>query len=240
MKFKYCALLLILTLLSCFKSQEQQMLDREKAQEMMKEADLLFSRSKYNEALDLYLKTSKLDYEEPLLIYKIAFCYDKGPKDYQKAAKYYEKALKSLNVQNNLKYMAAAYFNLGVIAGKMDEQDQKLSYFSTAFSLLQKMETIGRLDAEDYFRIGYIYWDKKEYTPAQKYFLTSIRLFKKTNPTHFYHAGAYYNIGLIYWVKEDYNTTLWYWKRALKLEPDNEFYKEWIKKAAKFRNASST
>ncbi len=239
MKFKiHYFIILILFFLSCFKSKEQKIIDTEKAEELLKQADALFIKNNYNKALELYLQVNKLDYQEPLLNYKIAFSYDKGPQNIKKAEKFYLLSLKNLNVQKHLKYVAASYFNLGIISGKFKDTEKKMDYLNSSYALLQKMVNMGGMDGEDYFRLGYYYLDKKEDEQAQNNFLLAIKDFKKNNPRHFYYAGAYFNIGLIYWQKDDIHTALWYWRRALAIEPKNEMYQTWVKKAVQIRQAS--
>ncbi len=90
---------------------------------------------------------------------------------------------------------------------------------------------------EDYFRLGYYYYDKNDFENARRFFNLATGSFKEENPDHFYYAGAYYNIGITYWKEEDIDSAVWYWKRALKIEPDNEMYRIWYNKALQIKKA---
>lgn len=228
----------LLSCSSCIKSPERRLLEKEKARLMVLEADRLFHANKYSEALDLYLKAADFGLKEPLLDYKVAFSYDKGPKKLELAEKYYHRALENLEVQNNIKYLAATYFNLAVIAAKKQDSVKKTEYIGQTYSLLSKLRVLKKLDGEDSFRLGWYYWDQKDFLQARKYFHLSLRDLRKSNPRHFYIAAAYYNIGLTYWQSDDNNTALWYWKKALALEPDNDIYKTWVDKARKIKATS--
>jgi len=232
--FLYFYLLSFFFFFSCFKSKAQKELDRKNALEFIQQADNYYFKSKYNESLNLYLKAIKLYKfilkDMPELYFKIGFSYDKGKHDYKKAKKYYLKAIENLKVKNNLPYLARAYFHLGYIAFIENDINKKEQYFNSSFTLYEKLLTLDKMEGEDYFRVGYYYYDKGNFPEARKYFNLAIKNFKKECSEHFYHAAAYYNIGITYWKEEDYVTTKWYWKQALRLDPDNELYKMWYDK----------
>ncbi len=219
------------------KSLEQEKSDKIQAEKLLQKADIYYYENKFNKALKLYIDVKNLDVINPILYYKIGFCYDKGQQQIDKAEKYYLKALKKLNIKDNLRYLSAIYFNLGVIAAKRQDISKKFDYLNSAYSLLEKMLTLEDMNGEDLFRLAYYYMDKSETEKAIKFFRLSIKLFKKENTNHFYYAGAYYNIGIIYWKQEDINTALWYWKKALIVEPDNEKYQLWYQKARQIKQA---
>ncbi len=234
---------LILFNLSCFKSKEEIARDKKEANSLIKHADKLFFENKFVEALSIYDESLKIyDFKDGIIYYKLAFCYDKGVKDYKKAEKYYDKSIETLSLQldkTKVKYLAADYFNLGIIALKQGDVAKKNKYFAKAIPLLKEILNNGNADGLDLFRIGYYYFDLQNYDEAIKYFLKAAKALKKENPFHFYYAGAYFNIGIIYWKQEDINTALYYWKLALKIEPNNETYKEWYNKALLIKQASS-
>ncbi len=219
------------------KSEEQKRKDREKALQLVKEADKIYFNNDFNRALKLYLEAEGLDHDDPVVLYKIGFSYYKGATDNDNAGKYYNKALKKLKKQDNIKYLAAVYFNLGLIAKLNGESDKKRKYFDLARSLFEKMLEQGQGGGEEYFRLAYYYYDKKDYNNARKYFNPAIKIFKKENPGHFYHAGAYFNIGLTYWEQDDNNSTLYYWKKAVTLDPENIAYQKWYKEALQIKDA---
>lgn len=239
--YKHSFILIILILLintiSCFKSSEQRIIDKEKAKQIIQDADKLYFDNKYNDALKEYLKVENLEFIPPLLYYKIGFCYDKGEENYKLAKEYYLKALKTLDVQNNLEYLSALYFNLGIIALHDNQESVKEENLNNSFSLLQKLQELGSLNGEDYFRLGYYYYDKKDYRNARKYFLLAIKYFRTQNSHHIYYAGAYFNIGITYW-PDDVSTALWYWKYALTIDPQKELYQTWYQKAKQVKETT--
>ena len=230
-------IIMLLFLTGCIKTKEQKQLNKQKALDLQKKADTLYFENKFDKALELYLEIENLDITSPVMEYKIAFCYDKGFQKIDKAEKYYLKALKGLDVRNHIKILSALYFNLGLIASKHKDLGKKFEYYNRSFSLLEKMLEVDAMQGEDFFRLAYLYMDKNNYDKALEYYLISIKYFKKNNPDHFYYAGAYFNIGILYWKQENISTSLYYWKRALAIEPDNEQYLIWHKKAKQIKDA---
>lgn len=205
--------------------------DKENFAKLTTQGDILYNDSDYVSALPYFLKAEKIAPKDGLLLYKIAFCYDKGEKDLVNAKKYYERSLKFLKTNDHISEMAGAYFNLGVIAQRKDNFEEKYNHFAAAYSLLSKIEEMGKASGIDFFRLGYYAMDSKQYDLSIKYFKKAIHALSVENPNHFYHAGAYFNIGKIYWDNNDIKQALSYWKKALDLEPDNAMYKEWYDKA---------
>ncbi len=236
-------LLILLISNSCFKSKEEIEKDKIEAASFIKEANKLFFENKYQKALNLYLKAINIyDFKKGEIYYKIGFSYDKGNNNLEKAEKYYKKALKlfkNSSSPSNIKYIAAIYFNLGIIAAKRNKIEEKKNYLYHSFQLLKKILKSGDASGLDIFRIAYYYMDIGDNEKAIKYFLKAASLLKKENPFHFYYSGAYFNIGIIYWKKEDINTALYYWKKALNISPDNKLYNEWYNKALLIKNSTS-
>lgn len=237
MRTHFIYISIFLLLLSCGKSEEQKKIDKEQALQLIQKADKLFFENNFNEALELYLNAEKLNYDNPVFYYKIGFCYYRGVDNIDRAEKYYLKALKKLKTEDNLQYLAAAYFNLGIIANLNKDIEKKSEYFNSAYSLLQKLLDKGQMRGEDFFRLAYYYYNRKEFENARKFFKLAIKSLKKENPNHFYYAGAYFNIGLTYWEEDDISTTLKYWKQTLKIEPDNEDYQTWYDRAREIKKS---
>ncbi|MBU1076244.1 MAG: tetratricopeptide repeat protein [Spirochaetes bacterium] len=236
---KIIFIIVLLFVSSCFKSREQKKIELENAGKLVKKADLLFYKNDFTSALKLFLEAKDLNLEDPLLNYKIAFCYDKGQDKTDHAEKYYLRALKKLDKNKDLSVLASVYFNLGLIHSKRNEIGDKTEYFNLFYSAIEKIQTAGMMNGEDRFRLAYYYMDKGRSEDALKLFREAIDEIKIENPNHFYYAGGYFNIGIIYWRQEDVNTALYYWKRALKIDPDNEQYKMWYKKAMQLKMADN-
>ena len=222
---------IVIFIISCTKSKKELAREKQEFKSLIAKADKLYYNCDYVSALKYYLKAHKLFSKNCVLLYKIGFCYDKGENNLKKAKKYYLKSLKYLDTNKELNYVAAAYFNLGVIAGKEKELEKKYDYFVSAYSLLVKLEEMDSATGVDLFRLAYYYMDNKDDELAIKYYKKAIKKLREENPNHFYYAGAYFNIGIIYWNRGDFKKTLYYWGKALKLEPDNPLYKEWYEKA---------
>jgi len=264
-KIFFCFIPLIIFILSCGKSSEELAREQKKFEQLISQGDKFFNKSEYLKALNFYLKAEKIDSKDGLLLYKLGFCYyDKAKKKlfeakryyyedneekskqcvkdslkyFNKAKKYYLKALKFLDTNKNIHYVAATYFNLGVIylnlgsiTKKQKYFEKKYDYFISAYSLLTKIEEMGKANGLDLFRLAYYYMDNKEDEMAIEYYKKAIEKLKIENPYHFYYSGAYFNIGLIYWNKNEINKTLYYWKKALEIDPDNSLYNEFYTKA---------
>lgn len=236
-KYSLVILLTLVTILSCVKTEQQLASEKEKIKKLIPQADKLFVKNDFKKALDLYLEIHKINSKDPVILYKIGFCYDKGEKDIEEAEKFYLRAQKKLDVKNHKKELASVYFNLGLIASKKQDLGKKFEYYNAAFSILENMLHSGDADGEDLFRIAYYYMDKNKTDTAIKFFNKASKLLKKQNPNHFYYAGSFFNIGIIYWNQEDVNTALWYWRRALVIDPGNELYQMWVKKATQIKEA---
>lgn len=260
---------LIIFVLSCEKSPEEITKEQENFKQLISDGDRFFNRSEYQKALNFYLKAEKIDSKDGLLLYKLGFCYyDKAKnklfkakkyyyaneereskrcvkdsiKYFNKAKKYYLKALKFLDTNKNIHHVAATYFNLGVVylnLGSITKEqkyfEKKYDYFISAYSLLTKIEEMGKANGLDLFRLAYYYMDNKEDILAIEYYKRAIKKLKVENPEHFYYSGAYFNIGLIYWNKNEIDKTLYYWKKALEIDPDNSLYNEYYTKALEKR-----
>ena len=237
MKRYFIYIFVFLIFISCSKSEEQKAKDKKEALRIVQEADKLFFENKFLEAIDLFLKAEDLDHDDPVLNYKIGFCYYKGSYNFKKAKKYYLKALKKLKTGSDQKYLAAVYFNLGLVFGLTEEPGKKEEYFNLALSLYKELLVKGGMGRKEYFRLGYYYYYKKEYTNARKYFKIAIKAFKKENPKHYYYTAAYFNIGVTYWEEDDLNSALFYWKITVDLEPDNKEYKRWYNQAMQIKKA---
>ena len=234
---KYIILIFVLlSFISCTKTEERNKQDKIKAEKLILKAIKHYNEAEYNDALKIYLKIEKLDNSDPLLYFKIGFCYDKGPVDYKNAKKYYLKSPEVLDENKHLSDLAASYFHLGVLAFKNNNKGDKFEYFNQALELFDKMLEKGNLRGVDYFRIGYYYYDREDFKTARKYFQKALKSFQKEKSKHIYYAAAYYNIGVTYWKEEDVYTSLYYWKIALTLEPDNEIYQSGYNKALERKN----
>ena len=238
MKRYFIYIFVFFIFISCSKSEEQKAKDKEEALRIVQKADKLFFENKFLEAIDLFLKAEDLDHDDPVFNYKIGFCYYKGSYNFSKANKYYLKALKKLKTGDNQKYLAAVYFNLGVVAGLTKEPDKKEEYFNLALSLFEKILAKGEMGRKEYFRLGYYYYYKKEHVNARKFFQLAIKAFKKENPKHYYYTAAYFNIGVTYWEEDDLDSALYYWKIAVELEPDNKQYERWYNQAKELKEAN--
>ncbi len=231
-KIKYLLSFLIpIYIISCGIFTEDKETKQREFQNYMIQGDALYNNNDYTKALAYYIKAEDINSKNGNLLYRIGFCYDKGEKDLSKAEKYYLKSLKYLDINMDIHLVAATYFNLGVIAMKRGDNEKKYENFISAYSLLTKLEDMGKADGLDYFRLGYYYMDKKDEPNAIKYFLKAIEDLKNKNPKHFYYSGAYFNIGIIYWNRKEIKTTLKYWKKALDIDPENQLYLEWYNKA---------
>lgn len=91
-------------------------------------AEILFSQKKYNEACEYFLTSVKKDkssYLTPLGYFNAASCYE-NLKDYENAAKYYEKAATfKENVQ-----APRAYFSLGRVKEMMNDKEGAVKAYS--------------------------------------------------------------------------------------------------------------
>lgn len=221
-------ILFILLALSCTTDKSK----LEKYNNLINQANKFYSENLYLQALDYYKKAEKLSkIKDGVILYNIAFCYDKGEKNIKKAKKYYLKSLKYLKTDSDLNLIAASYFNLAIISEKELDFSKKYDYMASAYSILNKLETMNKANGLDYFRLAYYYMERKEFEIAIKYYEKSIEKLEKENPSHFYHAGAYFNIGKIYWDFNNYKKASQYWKKALELEPSNQYYLEWYNKS---------
>ncbi len=232
MKIRILLLIILLLFVSCFKSEKQKKQDREKALQHIQQADYLFSKCEFNEALQHYLEAEDLGYDNPVAYYKMGFSYDKGPKNIKKAEKYYLKALDRLDVKKDLNNLAACYFHLAYIAHLHKDAGHKMEYFNSAYILFEKLLQKGQMRGEDYFRLGYYYYDKNEFKNARIFFNKAIKVFKNKNSTHIYYSLAYYNIAVTFMKEEEYEHAEWHYKQALNMEPENKMYQLWHKKAS--------
>ena len=118
-----------------------------------------------------------------------ALVYHLGLKEYDKAEKYYLKAIEKGNVD--------ALFNIGNLYSDQKEYDKAEKYYLKA---IEK----GNVDA--LFNIGNLYSDQKEYDKAEKYYLKAI---EKGN------VDALFNIGNLYSDQKEYDKAEKYYLKAI-------------------------
>ena len=138
--------------------------------------------------------------------------------DYNKALKYYNKALNiSLKFGEKNEMVAASYNNIGNVYSDKGDYDKALNYYQKALDIRKQVLPENHPNiANSYHNIGLVYSDKGDYDKALTYYQKALDILKQVLPeNHPNIATSYNNIGLVYSNKGDYDKALNYYQKAL-------------------------
>ena len=192
----------------------------------------------YEEAIKYLLKAFELDKDNLMVLYDIAYCYDRAG-DPEKSIDYYNRYL---NVEP---YSEHVWFSLGNLYNKTGEIDNAIEAYEMAVAINPEyIDSIYELaviledhhqyakavkyykqylsyepdSAEIYLFIGNCYFHLDEYTDALEYY-------KKSLTIEEYNPEVYYAIANLLYKKQKYWDALFYAKRTTHLdESDSRFY----------------
>ncbi|MEA1936503.1 MAG: tetratricopeptide repeat protein [Patescibacteria group bacterium] len=184
-------------------------------------ADNFALQIKYRKAEEYYEKAVVLDDQNPgylndyALILRILGEYDKAIKYYEKALEVYLKT-----TGENHPNTANTYNNLGIVYDSKSDYDKAIEYYKKALEIYLK--TIGENHpdiANTYNNLGIVYRSKGEYDKAIEYYKKALEIKLKTiSENHPDVAGTYNNLGVAYESKGEYDKAIEYYEKALEIE----------------------
>ncbi len=184
-----------------------------------------FYLSKYDTALEYYLKSLKINEElkdeESIAksLNNIGIVY-KLVGNNKEALKYFLKSLKIKQKIGSRYGIASTLNNIGMIYGELKNYDTALEYFLESLEIKKEIkDREGTATALN--NIGMIYYKLNNYEKTLEYFLKSLRLYEETG----FKAGianTSINIGDSYIKLKEYDTASLYFEQGLKLAKEIE------------------
>ncbi|NUM81640.1 tetratricopeptide repeat protein, partial [bacterium] len=176
--------------------------------------------------------------------------------DYKSAIKYYEESLriKKKFLRTEHPEIAGAYFNLGMVYNRIQNNERALSHYHVALDKYQKAYNGNHIDiAKTFDNIGRVFLEENQPDSALNYYQKGLAVWTQLiGKKHYYMGFAYRNLGDVFLNKKKYDDALANYNRSLNINLGNfglnhpqtaesyqrlgALYYEWGNKAAALKN----
>jgi tetratricopeptide (TPR) repeat protein len=191
------------------------------ANELSQYGDLDMAHQIYQEILDELMSLNDEHLSNSIAVFNHNIGYIAEQKrDFRKAAKYYEKALKFYEYVGDSYNAAYEYFHLGIVEQNLENLEKATNYYNTARIIYEDKKDLYRA-AKVYYQLGRVAQDKRNIRKAISYYDLAREIHE--NRRHLLElAPVYHHLGMAFQKLGDFEEANNFYKKSLKICEDHK------------------